>query len=248
MVNAKRIMVVDDNPKIRGLLNEALDREGFEVHEVGDAEAMTALLARLSFDAIALDIGLPGEDGLSVMRRLRTTSDVPVVMITGKGDLVDKVIGLEFGADDYICKPFHVREVVARIRAVLRRRDQAERHAARTSPASDRLAFEEWIMDLGRRELHRRSGGTTDLTFAEFELLKLFVTQPNRVLTRDKIMDHLKGRAWSPYDRCVDMQVRRLRLKIEEDPSAPALIKTVRSAGYLFAGRVEAVSAEPAAT
>jgi two-component system phosphate regulon response regulator OmpR len=244
MKSRPRVMVVDDESRIRGILREAFEREGLEVLEAGDAETMFRLLARFECDVIALDLGLPGEDGLSVTRRLRGTSDVPIVMITGRGEVVDKVIGLELGADDYVSKPFHIREVVARVRAVIRRRQVAAQRAAPPVEADAAVAFDGWRLDLPRRELRRMSGEEQDLTAAEFELLKYFVTHSNRVLSRDQIMDHLKGRSWSPFDRGVDMQVRRLRMKIEDNPAHPRHIKTVRGAGYLFATKVEAAPAE----
>ncbi len=250
MTRRTRILIVDDDPRVRKVLREAFDGENFDVIEAPDAGSMLRTVGRMEIDVIALDIGLPGEDGLTAARRLRTVSDVPIVMITGKGDTVDKVLGLELGADDYICKPFHIREVIARVRAVVRRRDVAMRTAARALAPRETIAFNGWRVDLTRRELRRDDGEEQELTGAEFELLKLFVTNPNKVLSRDQIMDRLKGRAWSPYDRGIDMQVRRLRQKIEEDPSHPRCIKTIRGAGYLFAAAVETegTSAERKAT
>ena len=244
MVRRNRILVVDDDPRIRKLLRDAFERENFDVIEASDSASMLRSVARFEVDVIALDIGLPGEDGLSAARKLRAGSDVPILMITGKGDTVDKVLGLELGADDYICKPFHIREVVARVRAVLRRREVAMQRAAQAVAPREVVRFDGWRIDLARRELRRENGEEQELTGAEFELLRLFVANPNKVLSRDQIMDRLKGRAWSPYDRGIDMQVRRLRKKIEEDPAHPRRIKTIRGAGYLFAAVVSTADEE----
>lgn len=241
-----QILVVEDDAKVRRLLKTGFEEEGFEVVEAATADEMRARLAERDVDVISLDLGLPGEDGLSVTRSLRATSDVPLVIITGKNDTLDTVLGLELGADDYIPKPFHMREVVARVRAVLRRREAAQRRAgARETSGEEIIAFDGWVVDLTRREVRRRDGEVRDLTGGEFDLLRMFVTHPNRVLTRDQIMDALKGRAWSPYDRAIDMQVRRLRQKIEADPAHPRHIKTVRGAGYMFSAAVEAHRAGP---
>lgn len=243
-----RVLVVEDDAKMRRLLKIGFEREGFDVVEASTAEEMRTRIAERDVDVISLDLGLPGEDGLTVTRALRTVSDVPLVIITGKTDTLDTVLGLELGADDYIPKPFHMREVVARVRAVLRRRAAAlTRAAAPASPNDEMIAFDGWVVDFTRREVRRRDGERRDLTGGEFELLRMFVTHPNRVLTRDQIMDALKGRAWSPYDRAIDMQVRRLRQKIEADPAHPRHIKTVRGAGYLFSSAVEPYRAGPPA-
>jgi DNA-binding response OmpR family regulator len=245
-VRTTRILVVDDDARIRKMIRDAFDAEAFEVHEAADATSMLRVIARMNVDLVALDIGLPGEDGLSALRRLRGASDVPVVLITGRADTVDKVIGLELGADDYVCKPFHLRELVARVRAVLRRRDATQRATA-FGGAEEVLVFDGWRIDLVARQVRDPRDATQDLTAAEFDLLKLFATNPNRVLSRDKIMDRLKGREWSPYDRTVDMQVRRLRSKIEPDPAHPRWIKTVRGAGYVFATKVSCAADEAGA-
>jgi two-component system phosphate regulon response regulator OmpR len=235
-----RIVVVDDDPRIQKMLVDAFRSESFEAHMAGDAATMLRIVGRMDIDIVALDIGLPGEDGLSALRHLRAFSDVPVVLITGRSDTVDKVLGLELGADDYICKPFHIRELVARVRAVLRRRDAAGRPMVGRE-VEEALGIEGWRIDLVTRQVTDPDGAVKDLTGAEFDLLKLFVTNPNRVLSRDQIMDRLKGREWSPYDRTIDMQVRRLRSKIEADPARPKWIRTVRGAGYVFSAKVSAL-------
>jgi DNA-binding response OmpR family regulator len=190
---------------------------------------------------ITLDLALGGEDGLELARRVRAKRNLPIVMISGKGDTIDRVVGLELGADDYITKPFHLREVLARVRAVLRRYEGTGDNAARPVPdvSGDVVRFAHWVLDTRRRELRTAAGAEQDLTTAEFNLLDIFVKQPGRVLSRDNIMDHLKGADWSPVDRTIDNLVARLRKKIEEDPETPHLIKTVRGIGYVFTGEVK---------
>jgi DNA-binding response OmpR family regulator len=229
------ILIVDDDPEVRATLKAALDPEGFHITEAGNGAEMLAAVSAAQFDLITLDLNLSGEDGLKLAREVRLRSNVPIVMITGKGDTIDRVVGLEVGADDYIAKPFHVREVLARIRAVLRRyqHEPAPSSGAAGAP-SERYAFEGWILDVSRRELTSPSGEICDLTTAEFELLTILVKRPGRVLSRDAIMDLLKGQDWSPLDRTIDGLVARLRRKLEPDNERPRLIKTVRSVGYAF--------------
>ena len=238
------VLVVDDEPRIRKMLQRYLLDEGFKVSEAADGAAIRSVLEREAVHLVLLDWMMPGEDGLSLARYIRQRSEIPIIMLTGKGDLIDRVVGLEAGADDYIVKPFELREVLARIRTVMRRA------GARAAPAppvptpvagrdvSEVLVFLGWRFDLIRRELKRPTGQLVSLTAAEFELLRVFASHPNRVLSRDQLMDLVKGREWAAYDRAVDSQVVRLRKKIEPDPSNPALIKTVRGAGYVFATTV----------
>jgi two-component system phosphate regulon response regulator OmpR len=192
-------------------------------------------------DLILLDLVMPGEDGLTLAREVRARSQVPIIILSGKGDTIDRVVGLELGADDYIAKPFHLREVLARIKTVLRRAesDLAREGGSRPS-AGDVLTFDGWRLDPARRELRAPDGRLVELTSSEFSLLLVFVRHPQRVLTRDQIMDLTKGHDWSPLDRSIDNQVRRLRRKIEASPEEPRVIKTVRGAGYQFACAVAA--------
>ncbi len=237
------ILIVDDDPDVRALLRSALAPEGFQVSEAGDGAEMMAAISAEAPDLITLDLGLNGEDGLKLARDVRARSNVPIVMITGKGDTIDRVVGLELGADDYIAKPFHVREVLARIRAVLRRYAYEPLPAVQTEGAStERYEFDGWILDISRRELSAPSGELCDLTTAEFELLSILVRRPGRVLSRDNIMDLLKGQDWSPLDRTIDGLVARLRRKIEPGNERPRLIKTVRSVGYAFGIEVKRYS------
>lgn len=238
------ILVVDDDPRIRDMLARYFEGEGFQVSQAQDGPSMRQQTAGTSFDLILLDLNLPGEDGLSLAREIRSQSSVPIIMVTGKGDMVDRVVGLEMGADDYITKPFHLREVLARVRTVLRRSSQPIQAPAETVPkeeAGERLGFDGWQIDLAKRELMSPKGKPVALTTGEFDLLSAFVGSPNRPLNRDQIMDLVRGRDWSPFDRSIDTQVGRLRKKIEADPAEPQLIKTVRGVGYLFTPKVTRV-------
>ena len=245
MGDQPHILVVDDERRIRTMLGRYLSEEGFRVSEASDGVAMREILDRDTVDLVLLDLVMPGEDGLSLARHIRQRSDVPVIMLTGKGDLIDRVVGLEAGADDYIAKPFHLREVLARIRTVMRRaHPQPASSAAQAppskQPAGDTLVFQDWRFDLLKRELRRPDGDLVPLTAGEFDLLRVFANNPNRVLDRDHLMTLVKGRDWAAFDRAIDTQVVRLRKKIEPDPQNPQLIKTVRGAGYIFATSVTA--------
>ncbi len=247
---AERILIVDDEEGIRELLLAYLSDYGFEVDAVADGGEMRRHLAEHPVDLVLLDLGLPQEDGLVLARELRSRNDVPgIVIVTGRGEPVDRILGLELGADDYIAKPFDLREVVARVRSVLRRVVRAE-GAAATSPAppspsvdsAEHFEFDGWQIDLGARSVLRPDGTPVSLTTGEFDLLATLIRHPNRALTRDELMDALYKREAGPYDRAVDVLVGRLRRKIEPDPADPQLVKSVRGIGYLFAARVSPTS------
>ena len=244
MSEKPHILVVDDDKGIRRMLRRYLEAEGFQVSEAADGTALRAALKDAKIDLVLLDLVMPGEDGLSLARDIRRHSSVPIIILTGKGDLIDRVVGLEAGADDYLTKPFHLREVLARIRSVLRRTRAPAQPSEEDKPPSpgsgEILGFLGWELDLTRRELHPPSGDRVALTTGEFELLRVFARNANRVLTRDQLLDLVKGRGWSAFDRSIDTQVARLRRKIERDPGKPELIKTVRGAGYVFAAAVTA--------
>lgn len=243
MVKGKTILVVDDEPRVRRLLVRYLAGEGFRVVEAGDGNAMRKAFAAGPIDLVLLDLLLPGEDGLTLMREIRRDSAVPVIVVTSKGELVDRVAGLETGADDYIAKPFHLREVLARVRSVLRRSvEAAPPPAAAEAQAApgERLSFDGWQLDLARRVLLQPDGDPLTLTTAEFNLLASFARAPGRPLSRDHLMDSVKGQDWHPFDRSIDTQVGRLRKKIERNPRRPEMIKTVRGVGYLFTPKVSA--------
>ena len=234
------LLVVDDDEDILSLLTKFFQKHGYPVTVAGDGLSMFKALASDPIDIVILDLMLPGEDGLSLCGRLRATSKLPVIMLTAMADHTDRVVGLELGADDYVVKPFDARELLARVKAVLRRtseRDSAETQAA---PKEDRalVSFAGWKLDLGRRELRSAEDALVLLSAGEFDLLLAFVEHPQRVLTRDQLMDYARGQSHLAYDRSIDVQVSRLRHKLEEDPKNPELIKTVRNGGYLFSAPV----------
>ena len=245
MTDAPHILIVDDDAKIRQMLTRYLTGEGFQVSAAANGAAMRECLARVKVDLVLLDLVLPGEDGLQLAREIRSQPNDPsvgIIMLTGRSDMVDMVVGLEVGADDYIAKPFHLREVLARIRSVLRRTQPAA--PAEPGPNSqlgvgEVIRFEGWWLDLGRRELKAPDGSEIALTTGEFDLLTAFATHPGRVLNRDQLMDLTRGRQWEAIDRSIDAQVARLRRKIEPDPKHPTLVKSVRGVGYVFTARIQ---------
>ncbi len=236
------ILVVDDDAQIRTLLRSRFEKEGFAVSEARNGAEMRKLLAAKPISLITLDLSLGREDGLALAREVRAERNVPIIMISAKGDEVDRIVGLELGADDYITKPFSPREVVARVRAVLRRYDHGPMHEAEKvseSTGSQCFRFGGGVLDVSRRSFAPPSGEALELTTAEFNLLELFVRRPQRVLSRDEIMNLLKGHDWTPFDRSVDSLIVRLRKKIEPDVDHPQYIKTVRGVGYVFATGVD---------
>jgi len=236
---AERLLVVDDEEDIRELLGDYLSSYGFDVTTVADGAQMRAALQAQPHDLVLLDLGLPGEDGLTLARELRADSGLGIIIVTGRGQAVDRIIGLEVGADDYVAKPFELRELVARIRSVLRRLKAVGGPTPQASAAAEeRLAFDGWQIDLATRSLCRPGGDVVPLTTGEFDLLAVFARHPNRVLSRDELMDSLHNREAGPYDRSIDVQVGRLRRKIERDPARPEMIKAVRGVGYMFTPRV----------
>jgi two-component system OmpR family response regulator len=228
------ILVVDDDREIRDLLNRFLVKHGLRVSTARDGIEMTRILDGAAIDLVVLDLMLPGEDGLSLCRKLRSTTNLPVIMLTAMGEDTDRIVGLEMGADDYLPKPFNPRELLARIKAVLRR----VQSLPAASPKGDTARFDGWILDLGTRRLTSPQGEEVELSTGEYDLLLAFATHPRRVLSRDQLLDLARGRTAAPFDRSVDIQVMRLRRKIEADPKEPRLIKTVRGGGYMFAAEV----------
>lgn len=230
------VLFVEDDPEIRGLVADFLNQSGFRVTVAQDGEEMDRLMSADKVDLLILDIMLPNEDGLSLCRRVRAEGNLPVIMLTARGSEIDRVVGLEMGADDYLTKPFGTHELVARVRALLRRSEYAA-HEPRSRPRSV-LIFSDWRLDLVARRLHSLDGIRVPLTGGEFELLVAFCEHANQVLTRDQLLDFTRGKAPAGVDRSIDIQVSRLRRKIEKDPKDPALIQTVRSGGYIFAAQV----------
>jgi two-component system, OmpR family, phosphate regulon response regulator OmpR len=225
------LLVVDDDPGIRELLSDYLSGQGFEVESAADAGEMDQTIERRRPDLVVLDLMLPGEDGLSIARRLKAAWKLPIIMLSARGDDVDRIVGLEVGADDYLPKPFNPRELLARIRAVLRRGAETGTEAEESERSS---LFGPFKLDLNAHILSR-AGEEISLTAAEYSLLEVFVQHPNRVLSRDQLMDLLKGFERDPFDRSIDVRVTRLRRKIEPDPANPVYIRTVWGQGYLFA-------------
>lgn len=228
-----RILLVDDDHAIRALVGDLLAQEGYDVARAQDAREMDALLKHRPADLIILDLMLPGEDGLSICRRLRAGLAVPILMLTAKGNETDRIVGLELGADDYMVKPFSPRELLARTRALLRRSG-----IRAAQPAVRRYGFDRFIADLDARQLLTEDGDLVPLTSAEFDLLSCFVLRPRRVLSRDQILDWVHGRAAEPFDRSVDIMVSRLRKKLDAASPGCTLISTVRNGGYLMTVQV----------
>ncbi|CAB0150624.1 Transcriptional regulatory protein OmpR [Pseudidiomarina piscicola] len=227
-----KILVVDDDARLRSLLERYLTEQGFYIRSAAQGEQMDRLLERENFHLMVLDLMLPGEDGLSICKRLRQgNNDIPIVMLTAKGDEVDRIIGLELGADDYLAKPFNPRELLARIRAVLRRRGKSIPGAP--SDDDQEINFGEFKLNLGTREMFR-GDEPMPLTSGEFAVLKALVTHPRQPMSRDKLMNQARGRDYSALERSIDVQVSRLRRMLEEDPANPRYIQTVWGLGYVF--------------
>ena len=239
MPGSPHILIVDDHREIRELVSRALSKEGFRVSAAPDGRAMRKTLADSRIDLVLLDLMLPGEDGLSLCRALRAESAVPIIILTAKGEEVDRVIGLEMGADDYLPKPFGSRELIARIKAVLRRSREHGLHG-RPERRARQYRFDRWSLDTASRALVRQDGVAVPLSTGEYDLLIAFVERPQRVLNRDQLLDLARGRSSAGIDRSIDTQVSRLRKKLELDPGDPKLIKTVWGGGYVFTPAVTA--------
>jgi DNA-binding response OmpR family regulator len=233
--DAAHILVVDDDHRIRQMLTRYFEQEGYRISAVADGAAMRAQLND-SVDLILLDVVMPREDGLTLAREVRATSTVGIIMLTGRDDVLDRVVGLEVGADDYIAKPFHLREVLARVKSVLRRRSQS---AAAPGVPEEVIRFDGWRLEIGRRQLVSPQGEHVALTTGEFDLLAALAKHPGRVFDREALMDLTRARAWEVFDRTIDAQVARLRKKIEADPRKPTLVKSVRGVGYVFTGKID---------
>ena len=233
MQGGPHILIVDDHREIRDLISRALTKEGFRVSAAADGRAMRKVMADGRIDLILLDLMLPGEDGLALCRAVRTDSNIPIIMLTAKGEQVDRVIGLEMGADDYLSKPFGSRELIARIKAVMRR-SQDTKTKDTSEQRRKSYHFGRWGLDTGTRALLRDDGVTVPLSTGEYDLLIALVERPQRVLNRDQLLDLARGRSAAGLDRSIDTQVSRLRKKLETDPADPKIIKTVWGGGYMF--------------
>jgi two-component system OmpR family response regulator len=235
MERAPHILIVDDNREIRDLLARYLVKNGMRASVAESASAARKAMQKAKIDLLVLDIMMPGEDGLSLTRSIRENEGLPVILLTAMGEETDRIVGLEVGADDYLGKPFNPRELLARIKAVLRRTSALPRPGGR---GGGRLRFDRWTLDLGRRELIGDDGVGVPLSSGEFRLLSVLLERPGMVLTRDQLLDLTRGRSAQPFDRSIDNQISRLRKKIERDPRNPELIKTAWGDGYSFAGEV----------
>jgi two-component system, OmpR family, response regulator len=227
-----RIAVVEDDPEISRMVTTYMTDNGFDVAAARSGRDLDRVMSSGNkIECVILDVGLPGEDGLAICRRLRGKSSVPIIMVTGRGTDTDRIVGLELGADDYLPKPFNPRELLARVRAVMRRSTMVEQPAAEVPQT---LMFEGWRLDMARRQLFAPNGAPCSLTSGEFNILSIFCQHPRKVLSRDDLLDLLHGRAAAVFDRSIDVQISRLRRKIETNPKDPSFIKTVRYGGYFF--------------
>ncbi|OGA39048.1 MAG: DNA-binding response regulator [Betaproteobacteria bacterium RIFCSPLOWO2_12_FULL_62_13] len=237
MTTPDHVLVVDDDAEIRSLLHQYLQKNGYRVTAVADGKGMWAALEAGRVDIVVLDLMLPGDDGLTLCRNLRVRSEVPVIMLTARGEETDRIVGLEMGADDYLAKPFNPRELLARVKSILRR--------ARSLPenlqpeAARAVRFAGWVLDLAARNLLSPEGVVVALSGTEFKLLRIFLAHPNRVLNRDQLIDLMLSRDASPFDRSIDVQVSRLRQRLGDGGKESVIIKTVRGAGYVLAVPVE---------
>ncbi len=230
MAEQKRVLIVDDDHKLSALLSRYLGEQGYLTEAAEDGKEMDRLREKFQADLIVLDLMLPGEDGLSIARRLRAESEIPIIILSAKGEEIDRIVGLEMGADDYLPKPFNPRELLARIQSVLRRADGGHPR----SKSRQLIHFGEYEMDLDRYTLSRNNEGIVELTTGEFELLRYLVSHPNRVMSRDHLLDLLEDGVDGAFDRSIDVRITRIRKKIEKDPHHPELIRTIRGVGYLF--------------
>lgn len=237
MDTSPHILIVDDHREIRDAVTRYLERNGFRATAAKDAIEMDTKLAKGAFDLIVLDVMMPGEDGISVCRRLSAGSRIPILMLTALGEEMDRIIGLEVGADDYLAKPFNPRELLARIKAILRRATDGEASAGTLS--GRHVRFADWTLNTDRRMLTSEAGRSVDLTTAEFKLLTVLLERPRVILSRDQLLDLTSGRSAKVFDRAIDNQVSRLRRKLEADPARPGIITTVRGGGYCLAADVQ---------
>jgi len=229
-----RVLIVDDDPGVRDMLVEYLGANGYAAEAAADGHALRAALAKGVPDVVLLDVALPGEDGLSLARFLRDRYDCGIVMVTAAGDVVDRVVGLEMGADDYIAKPFDPRELRARLKSVLRRVQERGEAGATAAPRDSRVAIGRCTLDLASRQLLDAEDREIPVTAMEFDLLRAFAEHPNQVLSRDRLLTLTRNREWEPFDRSIDIRVARVRRKIQDDAGEPQAIRTVRGAGYMY--------------
>jgi two-component system phosphate regulon response regulator OmpR len=228
------VLIVEDDAAVRDMLAEYLGSHGYEVQQADDGTAMRTEIERHLPDVVLLDVRLPGEDGLTLARYLRERYDLGIIMVTAAGEVIDRVVGLEVGADDYVTKPFDPRELLARLKSVMRRMQAKGGAPESSAAASQRVSVGRCHLDLGSHQLFDGDGLEVPITTMEYDLLKTFVEHPNKVLTRDQILTLTRNREWEPFDRSIDIRIARLRRKVEADPDKPQAIRTVRGAGYMF--------------
>ncbi len=237
-MSSNKILIVEDDRAVFRLLQSYLEREGYSVVNAETVASMRRIVESTQVSMVLLDVGLPDEDGWSALKWLRARSDLPIIMLTGKGEMTDKVVGLELGADDYLAKPFELRELLARIRTIQRRTEKAAGAAVATPAAENgsngKITFAGWVLDPASHLVKSEAGETLHLTQAEFRILTLLAKNPNVVVPRDDLMTAAAGRDWDPFDRSVDVHISNLRKKLDLDPDLPSLIRTVRGAGYMF--------------
>ncbi len=230
---AEHVLIVEDDPEVREMMGEYLETHGYRVTLCGNGEAMRKAIAEAVPQVVLLDLNLPGEDGLSLARWLRGNHEVAIIMVTAAVEVVDRVVGLEVGADDYLAKPFDPRELRARLKSVLRRAGSGAR-PAKAPAGGKRIKVGLGLLDLDTHQLTGKDGEDLPLTSMEFDLLRVFAEHPNQVLSRDQLLTHTRNREWEPFDRSIDIRIARLRKKIEADPEKPRTIKTIRGKGYIF--------------
>jgi len=238
MDKSNKILIVDDDREIRSLLAEYLDHNGYSAVMAADGNSMWAAMQDHQFELVVLDLNLPGDDGLTLCRTLRSKSNLPVIMLTARGEPLDRILGLEMGADDYLPKPFEPRELLARIRSVLRRTQSTQ--YGQDNDSIQKLKFAGWTLDLTARHLIGPDDMVISLSGAEYRMLNIFLEHPNRILNRDQLLNMTHGRDADPFDRSIDIQISRLRQKLREDARSPQIIKTVRNGGYVLAVTVTA--------
>lgn len=233
------LLIVDDDQRIRAMMSRYFDGEGFRTSAAASSSEARAKLAENAIDLALVDLGLPDDDGLTLVREVRALYDIGIIIVTGRSDEIDRIIGLEVGADDYVGKPFNLREMLARVRSVLRRLQPAARPAAEPRLDEEIHSFDGWRLDRGRRELSSPTGVHVPLTTGEFDMLCVFIDNAGRVLTRDFLLDQTRGRTWEAFDRTIDAQISRLRRKFELEGQVSPMIRSVRGVGYMFAARVD---------
>jgi two-component system OmpR family response regulator len=234
----KHITIVEDDPDVRAVLERSLGADGYRVTALESGAGIEDILSSNRADLVILDIGLPDIDGLTILQQIRRHSDVAIIIVSGRGDLADRVVGLEIGADDYVTKPFEPREILARVRSVLRRGRRGGHEISQKHDAHQRYGFGDWMLDATAQSLQDAEGRPIGLTGGEFKLLEVMVTRANRVLSRDQLMDACYGSNSPAFDRSIDVCVGRLRKKLQDNPRNPAIIRTVRNGGYIFAAPV----------